>query len=82
MKQARDTAALRAAVEKRDLTHRELARLVECTYGTIGFALNGAPLSDKLALRLARVLRRRVGDLFEPVATSSEREPAKQRAAS
>jgi DNA-binding XRE family transcriptional regulator len=82
MRQARDPVALRAAVERRDLTHRELARLVECTHTTILFVLNGAPVNDKLARRLARVLRCRVADLFAVVGTSSELDQRKQRAAS
>lgn len=65
MKRARDPDALRAAVADRKLTQRELAQLAGCSKGTVGFLLNGQrAVNPVLALRLARVLRRPVGDLF------------------
>lgn len=71
MKRARDPDAVRAAVAERKLTQRELARLAGCSKGTIGFVLNGQrAVNDHLALRLARVLRRPVGELFEPVVSN------------
>lgn len=80
MKRARDPGHLRAVVEQRDLTQRELARLVECTYGLVGFILSGQPTTDARARRLARVLRRPLDALFEDAPSSVEQSIAQQKA--
>lgn len=74
MKQARNPAALLAAVEARDLTTRELALLTDCPETTIRLILAGTPTTPTRARRLARVLRRRVGELFAAAASNREQQ--------
>lgn len=80
MKQVRDVEALRAAIQARDLTQREVARLAECSKGMVCWILDGKPVSDLLAVRLARSLRRPVGELFASIDASREQSKTKQRA--
>lgn len=78
MKRARDPEGLRAIVVERDLTHRELGLLVGCSYATIGFMLAGRPLNRSFAQRIARVLRRRLDELFDDAKTSDEQDSGKR----
>lgn len=80
MKRARDSHVLRAALADRDLTHRELARLAECSYGQIGFVLDGSSTNAVIARRIARALRRPVDVLFVDASSSSEQANDEQRA--
>lgn len=80
MKRARDPDTLRRAVEDRDLTHRELAKLADCSYGTVGFVLSGRPLRPELARRFARILRRPVDALFADVVSTDEQHNGQQGA--
>lgn len=81
MKRARDPALIRAAMEERDLTYREMGLLAQCSDGTVGFVLAGKALNPDLARRFARVLRRGVGDLFVDVESSGEQSMNQLKAA-
>ena len=75
MKRARDPGALRAAMDARgQLTNYEWAKLCETSESVIRKILAGRPVGDHLARRFARVVRRRIDDLFEDAVTSSEQE--------
>lgn len=79
---ARDPAVLREAMEARDLTWIELARMSACSKATIGLILKGQPCSTDIARLVARSLRRSLGDLFVPVsATRTSRVEASEEAA-
>lgn len=70
MKRARNPDQLREVFAARDLTYRELARIADCSHAMVPLVLAGRPLGDDLARRIARVLRRPVGDLFVDAASS------------
>lgn len=80
MKRARDPDEIRKAVAARDLTHRELALLAECSHGTVRFVLAGKRVNPELARRFARVLRRPVDALFVAAEASDEQQSGKQKA--
>jgi transcriptional regulator with XRE-family HTH domain len=80
MKRARDPDELRAAMAARTLTQREVALLVDCSVGTVGFVLAGKSVNDDLARRFARTLRRPVGELFVVVESSVEQSGGYYRA--
>lgn len=82
MKKARNPAELRSTLAARDLTYRELARLVGCSHATIGFVLDGRVVGDDFAKRIARALRRSTEALFVPATSSNEQADDQQRAAS
>jgi hypothetical protein len=69
---ARDPDEVRTAMQARDLTFRELAKLADTTVGTTRFVVIGKATSRDVAIRIARTLRRRVDDLFVPAASSSK----------
>ncbi len=74
MKRARDTSVVRAAMQERGLSHREVARLAGCSKSTIAFVADGERcVNDQLAQALARVLRRPVDHLFVPAPSTDER---------
>jgi hypothetical protein len=56
----------------RDLTRREMGLLAGCSYGMIGFILDGRPCNPALARRISRVLRRSVDDLFQDAESNDE----------
>jgi hypothetical protein len=72
VKRARDPQVVRQALADRTLTHREVASLAGCAHSNVGFAVAGKPISDKLAARFAKILRRPVADLFEDAVSSVE----------
>ncbi len=80
MKRARDPDLFRQAIEARKLTHREVAKLADCSLSTVGFVLAGRATSNGNAARLARVVRRPVNSLFV-VAVSSDEQPNDPREA-
>lgn len=81
VKRARNPDDLREALAARDLSYRELAKLVHCSHSTVGFVLDGKPLGDDFARRIAKVLRRRMSDIFVD-ATSSDAQYNEQQKAS
>lgn len=75
MKRARDPDTLRAGMAARGrLTTREMAKLCDCSETMVRKILAGHPCNDALARRFARVIRRRIDDLFEDAVTSSEQD--------
>jgi transcriptional regulator with XRE-family HTH domain len=72
MKRARDPGQVLRAIEARDLTRREVARLAGCSVGTVENMLAGRPLNPTLARRVARSLRRGVDELFTDAASNNE----------
>jgi Helix-turn-helix len=70
---ARDPDEMKAAMRARgDLTFRELGLLAGSTYGTVDKILSGKSTSRDTAKRIARVLRRRVDELFVDAASSNK----------
>lgn len=70
---ARDPDLIRAAMQARGaLTQRELGTLARTTYGTVGHILAGKSTRRDIAISIARVLRRPVGELFVDAASSNK----------
>lgn len=80
MKKALDPDALLAAKIERDVSFRELGRLAECPHNLLSKLLQGKATSDDNAERLARALRRDVGDLFVDAASNVEQDAVHQKA--
>lgn len=72
MRKARDPNQLRRLLDDRDLTHRELAKLVGCSHAHVRFVLDGRACNTDLAKRFARTLRRPVDELFVDATPSAE----------
>lgn len=74
MKQARTIEGLRAAIDERQLSYRQLARLADCSHHIPGRLLEGKAIRDgAAAVRIARVLQRPLDELFV-AAVSSDRQ--------
>jgi plasmid maintenance system antidote protein VapI len=80
MRRARDPDQIRASMETRDLTLREMGLLCDCDEKTIRKILAGQAVRPDLARRVARVLRSNVDVLFE-VAPSSNKQDDDERQA-
>jgi hypothetical protein len=63
-----------------DLTLRELGKLADSTYGTVGHILGGRTTSRDTAKRIARVLRRPVDVLFVLAVSSGEQSNGNDKA--
>jgi len=72
MRQVHSPERASAARTERGLALRELASLVGCSHAHIANVLAGAPVSDALARKIARALRRPVNELFTGVMNSEE----------
>lgn len=72
MKRLRDPGTAREAMRARDLTTREMGLLCECDERTVRFMLAGRAINPRLARRVARVLRRKVDDLFAAAESTTE----------
>lgn len=82
MKRARDPDQFRKAMKARGLTVREVGLLAGCSDGMVRFVMAGEKsTSPERARRLARVLRRPVGELFVDAVSSDEQRPDLQKAA-
>lgn len=82
MKKARHPDRLRTALAVRDLSHRELSRMVGCSHTTIATALAGEPIGTHLARSIARVLRGALDVLFDDAMDTAELPIVESRAVS
>lgn len=80
MKKARDPAQMRGAVDARTFTTRELSVLLDCSETWVRGIIAGKPVSDELARRFARLVRRTTGSLFADVVSTSEQGDAQREA--
>jgi hypothetical protein len=80
MRRARDPDQLRATMQTRDLTLREMGLLCDCSEGLIRKILAGNAVQPELARRIAKVLRGNVGDLFEAAPSSNKQDDDDRRA--
>ncbi len=81
MKRAPDLEKVRAAIARRRLTQRQLARLARISKGSVHKVLTGERVSDALARRFAESVECHVDDLFVSDAPSARRIRAKTKAA-
>lgn len=78
MKKACDPEALSGLIT---MSHRALARAALCSKNTPGRLLAGKAVEDNAAVRIARVLGRPLGELFEDTVSSTEQDISKHGAA-
>jgi transcriptional regulator with XRE-family HTH domain len=80
VKKARDPDAFAAALVDRGLTHRQVATLAGCSRGWISNIRAGQAVNDETARRIARVLKRPLGELFADAESSVATSDGKRKA--